>query len=535
MILPALIIILILGGILALITLKGNEMLCRWVALFAVGIDLILVLNYLVVNYVKISILQEGDRIVKGGAWLIDFQKEWIPQWGISFHLAMDGLSLILVVLTLFLGFISILVSWNQIKNRVRFFHFNILWILAGLLGVFLAMDLFLFYFFWEMMLIPMFFIINVWGYENRHYAATKFFLFTQGSGLLMLLALLALYFLHGEQSGLYTFDYFELLGTEIPTQTGFWIMGGYLIAFAVKLPAIPFHTWLADAHTEAPTAGSIILAGLLLKTGAYGMIRFIIPLFPAEAHKIAPYAITIGVLGILYGAKLAYAQTNLKRLIAFTSISHMGFIVIGVFSFQALAYQGAVLQIVAHGITTGALFMMAGAIKERIHTLDMNEMSGFWRQMPRMGGITLVFVLASLGLPGLGNFIAEFLVLAGAFQTHTTAAVFASLGLIASVIYAVRILQKVFQGKPVENEKLKDFSGLENLIMAALVTLIVWLGFFPQALFNTVKAPYEIQKTSLFETGLPDSNHRNDVLYEKYGRKDELRVIETKDLIIKE
>jgi NADH-quinone oxidoreductase subunit M len=359
-------------------------------------------------------------------------------------------------------------------------------------------MDLFLFYFFWEMMLIPMFFIINIWGYENRHYAAVKFFLFTQGSGLLMLLAILGLYFLHGEATGIHTFSYLELIKSPLSSTMAFWLMCGFLIAFAVKLPAIPFHTWLPDAHTEAPTAGSVILAGLLLKTGAYGMLRFVLPLFPEAAHKIAPYAVIVGVIGILYGAKLAYAQMNLKRLIAFTSVSHMGFIVLGIFSFQALAYQGVVLQIATHGITTGALFMIAGAIKERMHSLDMDKMGGFWQQMPRMGGVTLVFLLASLGLPGLGNFIAEFLVLSGAFQTHMVASIFASLGLVASVIYSLKIFQKVFQGQPIEGYKLVDLSVRENVIIGALILVIVWLGFFPQTIINTVKVPTEMSHYSI-------------------------------------
>jgi NADH-quinone oxidoreductase subunit M len=517
MILALVIFILILGGILCLATVRGSEILCRWIALISVGIDLVLVVFYWISNYKNIILLEPGS-------WLLDFKKEWIPQWGISFHLALDGLSLILVVLTLFLGVISILVSWQQIKERVRFFHFNILWILAGLLGVFLAMDLFLFYFFWEMMLIPMFFIINIWGYENRHYAATKFFLFTQGSGLLMLLAILGLYFLHGNTSGIYTFDYFELIGSQLSPKTSFWLMCGFLIAFAVKLPAIPFHTWLPDAHTEAPTAGSIILAGLLLKTGAYGMLRFVLPLFPEAAHQIAPYAVTVGVIGILYGAKMAYAQTNLKRLIAFTSVSHMGFIVLGIFSFQVLAYQGVVLQIVAHGITTGALFMIAGSIKERVHSLDMDKMSGFWQQMPRMGGFTLVFVLASLGLPGLGNFIAEFLVLSSAFQTHMTASIFASLGLITSVIYSLKILQKVFHGKPIEQYKLTDFSIRENIIMAALALTIVGLGFFPQSIIHTVKVPIEVSKHSI-----KNENQTSELTKNKIHKKSTIKWINLK------
>src|SRR5687768_1493860 len=253
----------------------------------------------------------------------------WIQPFGISFHMALDGLSLLMLVLTFFLGIFAVLISWKEIQYRVGFFHFNLLWVLAGITGVFITMDLFLFYFFWEVMLIPMYFLIGIWGHENRRYAAYKFFIFTQASGLMMLLAILGLYFLHGSNTGTYSFDYFDLLGTVLEPSTERWLMLGFFVAFVVKLPIVPFHTWLPDAHSQAPTAGSLILAGLLLKTGAYGLIRFVVPLFPDASRDIAPIAMLFGVIGIIYGAMLAYSQTDFKRLVAYTSVSHMGFVML--------------------------------------------------------------------------------------------------------------------------------------------------------------------------------------------------------------
>ncbi len=266
----------------------------------------------------------------------------------------------------------SVLVSWTEIQYQVGFFHFNLLWILAGIAGVFLAVDLFLFYFAWELMLIPMYFLIAIWGHEHRRYAAVKFFLFTQLSGLLMLIAILALYFAHHNATGVYTFEYGELLGTPLAPATEMWIMLGFFTAFAVKLPVVPLHTWLPDAHTEAPTAGSVILAGLLLKTGAYGMIRFVVPLFPHAAAPLRAGGHVLGVAGILYGAVLAFSQTDLKRLVACTSVSHLGFVLLGIFAWNSLALEGAVMTMIAHGISTGALFVIVGALQERIHTRDI-------------------------------------------------------------------------------------------------------------------------------------------------------------------
>jgi NADH-quinone oxidoreductase subunit M len=466
-----------IGGILAWIVAESNEMLSRWISLVALVIDFVL--------SIYVWIQNSGNT---SDTWITKFSVPWIPGFGISFSLALDGLSLLMLLLTFFLGIFAVLISWNDIKERVGFFHFNLLWVLAGITGVFLTMDLFLFYFFWEVMLIPMYFLIGIWGHENRRYAAFKFFIFTQASGLLMLLAILGLYFIHGSQSGTYTFDYFQLLGTSLSAGNGRLLMFGFLAAFAVKLPVVPFHTWLPDAHSQAPTAGSLILAGLLLKTGAYGLIRFVLPLFPGAAAEFAPWAMLLGVIGILYGAKLAFAQTDLKRLVAYTSVSHMGFVILGVFAFNQLAMQGVVMQMITHGISTGALFILAGVIYERVHTRDITTMGGFWTKAPFMGTVGLVFVLASLGLPGLGNFIAEFLTLLGSWQANHVLTIFAAIGVVAATVYSLRIMQKVFLGKTVSDKELPDLSLREKFILIPLVVAIIWLGLFPQTIFTTVK-----------------------------------------------
>jgi NADH-quinone oxidoreductase subunit M len=478
MILTWFIIILITGGILAKIAEYWNPWIPKWIALIVSLIALSVAASLWISNY---AVLQTSHS-----AWLITYILPWIPQFGISFHLAMDGLSLLMLMLTYFLGTLAVLTSWKEIKYKVGFFYLNILWVLAGITGVFLAMDLFLFYFFWEVMLIPMFFLIAIWGHENRRYAAYKFFIFTQASGLLMLLAILGLYFIHGSNTDIYTFDYFQLLGTSLSTSTGRWLMLGFLAAFIVKLPAVPFHSWLPDAHSEAPTAGSLILAGLLLKTGAYGLIRFVIPLFPDASAELAPWMMALGVIGILYGAMLAFAQTDLKRLVAYTSVSHMGFILLGVFAFNTLAMQGVVMQMITHGISTGALFILAGSLYERIHTRDIMKMGGFWSKAPYMGTIGLIFAMASLGLPGLGNFVAEFLTLVGAWQSAPLLTILATTGLIAATAYSLRIVQKVFLGNHQPGLILPDLSYRERIMLIPMVIVILWLGVFPKAVLKT-------------------------------------------------
>jgi NADH-quinone oxidoreductase subunit M len=399
----------------------------------------------------------------------------------------------------------AVAASWAGIEYRVGFFHFNLLWTLAALTGVFLALDLVLFYLFWELMLIPLYFLIGIWGHERRSYATLKFFIFTQASSQLMLVGILGLYFVHAQNTGTYTFDYEALLGTTMGPALGLWLMLGFFAAFAVKLPVVPLHTWLPDAHTEAPTAGSVLLAGLVLKAGGYGFLRFLIPLFPDAAHKIAPAAMVLGIVGILYGAVIAYGQTDLKRLVAYTSISHMGFVLLGIFAWNPLALQGAVVIMLAHGISTGALFILAGGLQDRIGTRDMNRMGGLWSTAPRMGGSTLVFALASLGLPGLGNFVGEFLVLLGIYQVSVPLAALAALGFVVATVYSLYMIQRAFHGPDKEGRKLPDLNLRETAIMVTLIVLIVWLGLAPQPVLDTAQPALDRlqQEATLWQPGV--------------------------------
>ena len=511
MILLGFILFLMIGGMLAWIAARKSALLARWISL------VVFIGNLL--GSIMLWLHHPNNGLQ---SWLVDYSIPWIPGFGISFHLALDGLSLLLLVLTFFLGAIAVIISWKEIQHRVGLYHFCLLWVLAGITGVFLAMDLFLFFFFWEVMLIPMFLLIIIWGHENSRYAAFKFFIFTQASGLLMLVAILGLYFVHGNQTQDFTFDYFQLLGTQFTGDVGLWLMLGFLAAFAVKLPVVPFHTWLPDAHSQAPTAGSLILAALLLKTGAYGLLRFIIPLFPDQAMAIAGWAMAIGVFGIIYGAVLAFSQTDLKRLVAYTSVSHMGFIMLGVFSMNELAMQGVVMQMITHGLSTGALFIIAGIIYERIHTRDIKVMGGYWKQMPFLGVSAMVFAMASLGLPGLGNFVAEFLTLVGAWQAAPVLTIIATIGLVAATAYSLRIVQKVFLGEQTRSMALADLNPREKLVMVVLIISIIWLGLFPQPVLDTsrqtVKNIVESYDKSLARTFTSVSENESTSTVQKGG-----------------
>ena len=480
MILLWLILIPLAGGLLAWLLGRRSPTTPRWVALGALGLE------------AALSLLLWAQGGAAGDGWLAELRQPWIPQLGVSFFLALDGLGLLLVTLTVFLGLVAALASWEEIRERAGFFYFNLLWTLAGIVGVFAALDLFLFYFFWELMLVPMYFLIAIWGHERRVYAAMKFFIFTQASGLLMLLAILALYVIHGRATGEYTFDYTRLLGTALEGPAATLIMWGFLVAFLVKLPALPLHSWLPDAHSQAPTGGSVILAGLLLKTGAYGLLRFVLPLFPGPAAELAPAMMLLGAAGVIYGAVLAFGQDDLKRLVAYTSVSHMGFVLLGAFAGNTLALQGVVMQIVCHGISTGALFVIAGMLYERMHTRDLSRMGGLWQVMPRLGAMTLLFAMASLGLPGLGNFIAEFLVLMGGYQANIPITVIATLGLIAATVYSLWLLQRAFLGQNTAGWQLPDLNGREGVVLAALVVVIVWLGVAPQPVLNAAAPALE-------------------------------------------
>jgi NADH-quinone oxidoreductase subunit M len=479
MILVWLIVILLVAGVLAGLVGRVSKLWPRVISLVAVIIDFA----------ISLALWSENSRHVKlfpQSEWFKQVDWSWVPQYGMHFHLAMDGLSLLMIVLTFLLGIMSVLVSWKEILKGVGFFHFNLMWILAGIVGVFLAVDLFLFYFMWELMLVPMFFLIAIWGHERRIYAAVKFFIFTQVSGLLMLIAILTLYFIHHSITGVYTFEYKDLLGTSLTPHMAMLLMLGFFVAFAVKLPMFPFHPWLPDAHTEAPTAGSVILAGLLLKTGAYGMLRFVVPLFPGAAHAFAPVAMTLGVIGIIYGAVLAYGQTDLKRLVAYTSVSHLGFALVGIFAWNAIALQGVLIVMIAHGISTGALFMLVGGLQERTHTREMDRLRGLWATVPVMSGTVMFFAMASIGLPGLGDFVGEFLTLLGAYRVSLGITIAAVIGILISTLYSLKVIQRAFHGPNTHEWSLPDLGKRELLMMVPMMLILLWIGLYPQPLFRT-------------------------------------------------
>lgn len=486
MILPWMILLLIFGGFLAWVQGRSGTAGPRIISYSVLAVDLVLA----VLTWIGVYAAGMPDA-----EWIAEFHMPWVPGLGIGIDLAMDGLSLLLVILTLVIGIIAVASTRPQDETsemQPGFFHLCLLWTLAGVLGVFLAMDLILFYFFWELMLIPMFFLIAVWGHENRSYASIKFFIFTQVSGLFLLASILGLFFIHANATGNFTFYLPDLIGTRTDPRISMLLMLGFVAAFAVKLPVVPFHTWLADAHTEAPTAGSIILAALLLKTGAYGLLRLALPLFPGASDLIAPLALALGVIGILYGAFMAYAQTNLKRLVAYTSVSHMGFVLLGIYVGTSIALQGAILQIICHAFSTGALFVVAGFLQDRLKTRELARMGGLWPIMPRLGSVTIFFALASMGLPGIGNFIAEFLVLLGTFQANIPAAVLASLGLVFSTVYSLYMVHRIFFGPPPAAPAeltMPDLSWREAAVVAPMIIILLWIGLYPQPLINTASA----------------------------------------------
>jgi NADH-quinone oxidoreductase subunit M len=401
------------------------------------------------------------------------------PQTYINYHLGADGISLFLVILTTFLTVISILCSWNSIQKRVKEFFIAILLLEVGVVGVFLSLDLFLFFLFWEVMLIPMYLLIGIWGHDRRIYAAVKFILYTMAGSILMLVGILWLYNATGT---------FDLQSIQQALQTGALVLPrgtetllflAFFVAFAIKVPLFPFHTWLPDAHVEAPTAGSVMLAGVLLKMGTYGMIRFCLPLFPDASRRFAPAIAVLAIIGIIYGALVALVQPNLKKLVAYSSVSHLGFVVLGIFAFHPISMQGAVFQMLAHGISTGGLFLLVGMLYDRRHTFEMSQFGGLATPMPRLAAFFLFIVLSSLGLPLLNGFVGEFLILLGTYQVHWNWAAWAATGVILSACYLLWSYQRVFYGEITvdKNRTLPDVSARERWILVTMAAIALWMG----------------------------------------------------------
>jgi NADH-quinone oxidoreductase subunit M len=415
-----------------------------------------------------------------------DFQfierRPWVPAFGIQYFIGVDGISLFLLVLTGFLTPLALLSSWGSVHRKVKEFSAFILALEAAMLGVFVSLDLFLFYMFWDAMLIPMYFLIGIWGYDRRVYAAVKFILYTAAGSVLMLIAIIGLAWLHYTATGSYSFDLLKLYDLRIPRQYEFWFFLAFALAFAIKVPLFPFHTWLPDAHVEAPTAGSVILAGVLLKMGTYGLVRFAFPLFPQAALFFAPYLATLAVIGIIYGALVAMVQPDMKKLVAYSSVSHLGFVVLGITALNTQGVQGSVLQMLNHGVSTGALFLIVGMLSDRRHTRLISEFGGLKKVMPRLVAVFLLITLSSIGLPGLNGFVGEFLILLGTFRWSPRFASFAALGVILSAVYMLWMFQRVNYG-PVSNDEnatLPDLSLREKWVIVPTVVVAVLMGIFP-------------------------------------------------------
>ncbi len=419
----------------------------------------------------------------------------WIPSLGVQYLLGVDGISTLLVLLTTLLGALAILSSWSAVTERVRAYYVFLLLLQTGMIGVFCALDMFLFYVFWEVMLVPMYFLIGIWGGTRRLYAAIKFFLYTLVGSVVMLLGILALYF-HARTQPAYaetgTFDYTAWLSLQVPADLQFWVFLAFFLGFAIKVPMFPFHTWLPDAHVEAPTAGSVILAGVLLKMGTYGFIRFSIPLLPQATLDAVPWMATLSIIAIVYAGLVTLVQKDMKKLIAYSSVSHLGFVMLGMFALNPLGLEGSVLQMVNHGLSTGALFLIVGMLYERRHTREIAAYSGLAHVMPVYATLTLVVFLASMGLPLLNGFVGEFMILQGAFAANRVWACWAVLGVVLGAAYLLWLYQRVFWGKLTheENQRLQDLDARELATLVPLVVLCFWIGVYPKPFLEFLHQP---------------------------------------------
>ncbi len=470
----------LVGVLVILFINRENKTLIRWVALITSLVTFGISLWVLV-------LFKPADPDLQ---MVVDYPWIDVAGWEISYLMGIDGISILLVLLTTFLTPISILSTWTAVQDRVKEFMIFFLMLEVGMVGVFLSLDLFLFYVFWEFTLVPMYFLIGVWGGPNRVYAAVKFFLYTMAGSILMLLAILWL----GISQG--TFSVPEIVANaSIPPDFQIWLFLAFAAAFAIKVPMWPLHSWLPDAHVEAPTAGSVILAGVLLKMGTYGFLRFNLSMFPAASFKLAPWVAVLAVIGIIYGAMVSYAQKDVKKLVAYSSVSHLGFVMLGLFAINLQGIEGGILQMINHGISTGALFLLVGIIYERRHTRDMDAFGGLWKVLPVYAVLMLIVTLSSMGLPGLNGFVGEFTILLGAFGSKALNspwfAALAAIGVILAAVYLLYMFQKLFLGEvdKEENRKLLDMNAREIVTLVPLIVLIFWIGLYPSPFFNLMEA----------------------------------------------
>ncbi len=468
----------VLGAVLCLVCYKKPD-LPRWVALITTALVFLL-------SLVAIS----AEPAASG--WRLLEDCSWIPSLGIRYSLGMDGISLLLVILTTFLQLVAIVISWRQDKFPVLFFPLLLI-LETGIIGVFIALDLVLFYLFWELMLIPMFFLIGVWGHEKRIQAAVKFFFFTLTGSLCLLIAVISLYLLHGQQTGDYSFALDALKQTDLTATQELIFYLCFMAAFAVKVPIFPFHSWLPDAHAEAPVAGTVDLAGLLLKTGVYGMIRFAFPLFPHAAEKSLPVLAVLGIIGLFYAAWIANLQRDIKRIVAYSSISHLGLVLIGLAAWNQIAWEGSMLLMINHGITTAAVFIAIALFHRRTGTRDIEKLGGLWQSQPNLSAFFLLFCMASLGLPGLANFAGEILILIGTFTSHSAWAILAVGGVLFSALYTLRMVQGTIWGPSCEPFERQDLLASEWLVLIPLAILVVVLGCYPQPLLEVLRDPVSL------------------------------------------
>ena len=466
--------------IIALFVPKTNENAIKLVANAVALVDFALSLVLLYDFEIATTQLQHVTKV------------SWIPQLGIEYFIGIDGISLLLVILTTGLGFIAVLSSWTYIQERLKEYYAILLLLQTGILGVFVSFDFFLFYVFWEVMLVPMYFLIGIWGDKNRLYAAIKFFLYTLFGSVLMLLGIIALYLANAAETGVYTFNILEFYRLTLSPDLQWWIFLAFFLGFAIKVPMFPFHTWLPDAHVQAPTAGSVILAGVLLKMGTYGFIRLSLPILPDATRQFVPMIAVLSIIAIIYGGLVALMQKDWKSLVAYSSVSHMGFITLGIFMLNPVALQGGIFQMLAHGVATGGLFLIVGLIYERMHTKEIARFSGLAQVMPVYATMFAIIAFASLGMPTLNGFIGEFLVLAGTFQESHQYAFFAVWGVVLAAAYLLWLYQRVMLGEVKDDEiaGLKDLNLRESMTLIPLVIMAIVMGIYPKPFLKMIEEP---------------------------------------------